>query len=125
MFYIHFFKINRLGMVSDMSEARQVMPIDVGKRSRLGMVSVMPSPTSGSKARMVHVLYLIFLEKSIENGLRYVMSKTSKSCSSTSPTSIRPSSISGQVIFSITHMAHILINNFLKKSTSTTLMSLT
>ena len=44
------------------------------------------------------------------------MSETSKSCSSTSTTSTRPSPTSGYVIFSKTHMTHVLYPIFREKS---------
>ena len=67
MFYIQFFKIYRLGMVSDMSE---------NSKSCSSTTSTSLSPTSGyvifSKTHMAHVLYPIFQENSIGNGLIYV-----------------------------------------------------
>ena len=69
MFYIQFFERNRLGMVSGMSETSKSC-------SSTSTTSTRPSPTSGyvifSKTHMTHVLYPIFQEKSIGNGLRYV-----------------------------------------------------
>ena len=69
MFYIQFFERNRLGMVSGMSETSKSC-------SSTSTTSTRPSPTSGyvifSKTHMTHVLYPIFREKSIGNGLRYV-----------------------------------------------------
>ena len=50
------------------------------------------------------------------NGLGYVRSGASKSGSSTSATSTRPSPISGYVIFSKRYMTHILYPIFQEKS---------
>ena len=57
-----------MGMVSDMSEA--------SKSCSSKSTSTRPTPKIGyfifSKTHMTHVLYSIFQEKSIGNGLRYV-----------------------------------------------------
>ena len=70
MFYTQFFNRNRLGMVSDMSEASKSCP-------STSTTSTRPSTISGyyifSKICMAHFLYPTFQEKSIINNLRYVL----------------------------------------------------
>ena len=69
MFNIQFFKRNRLGMAQICQRPPKSCPSTLTTSTR-------SSPTSGydifSKTYMAHVLYPIFQERSIRNGLRYV-----------------------------------------------------
>ena len=69
MFNIQFFKRNRLGMTQICQRPPKSCPSTLTTSTR-------SSPTSGydifSKTYMAHVLYPIFQERSIRNGLRYV-----------------------------------------------------
>ena len=83
--------------------------------------STRPSSTSGyvifSKTHVAHVLYSIFQEKLIGNGLRYARGLPSHAYwrQQRQPGWI-PQATSCQVIFSKTNMANVLYPFFLKKS---------
>ena len=77
------------------------------------------SPTSGyiifSKTHMAHMFYTLFFKRN-QLGMVSDMSEASKSFSSTSTMSTRPSLTSGLVIFLKTHMAHVLCPILQEKS---------
>ena len=70
---------------------------------------------SYSQKHTCHMFYTQFFKKN-RLGMVPDMSEASKSCPSTSTTSTRPSPSSGYVIFSKTHMAHVLYPIFQEKS---------
>ena len=107
MFYIQFFKRNRLRTVSDMSAASKWCSLTSTRSTRL-------SPQVGTSCFKKHIWHMFYIQffKRNRSGIVSDMSDASKSCSMTSTTSTWPSPASGYVNQHIKRMPCMFLRNW-------------